>query len=64
MKQKQYVNVVPVNDLRPHQENENCPCAPRIEYHGRSWLVIHNSYDGREMFEYEALAFARKLENH
>jgi hypothetical protein len=62
-KRKQCINILPVNDLKAHVEDESCHCLPRIEEAKAGHLVIHNSYDGREMFEYDSLAFARKLDN-
>lgn len=42
--------VVPVNDLRAHViHSELCPCMPLMQEDGH--LVIHNSYDGREVGE-------------
>lgn len=41
-------HVYPPNDLLPHVTNgDYCPCEPRIE----GDLVIHNSWDGRELQE-------------
>lgn len=56
------IHILPTNDLKPHQENENCGCKPKIEIiickiceknHGHLHLniIIHNSYDGREFYE-------------
>ena len=49
------VHVVPMNDIRPHTA-PSCLCSPVVEMnvtnqgrHGHmEWLVIHNSWDGRE----------------
>jgi hypothetical protein len=62
-KRRQEINIVPVNDTKTHIESASCHCLPRIEDAKAGQLVIHNSYDGREMFEYDSLAFARKLDN-
>lgn len=58
-------HVVPCNDLKPHKEFVSiywdilkqvvecrCACKPVIEYREEGILVIHNSFDGREHFEY------------
>ena len=47
------VHVVPRDDLREHEENNEgaCWCQPRLEHHGRCLLVSHNSADGRELVE-------------
>jgi hypothetical protein len=53
------LHVYPLHDLHQHKtEGEDCPCHPRIEhvysddgkvYRGK--LIIHNSFDGRELLE-------------
>jgi len=43
--------VVPLDDLKPHTESDDCECRPKIEYVEGGKLVIHHSYDGREFFE-------------
>lgn len=40
-------HVIPLDDLREHDCNEDCWCRP-IEDEG---VYIHNSMDGREKFE-------------
>ncbi len=46
------VHIIPVDDLKDHDESQYCHCEPRIEPgdYGKN-LVIHNSYDGRELTE-------------
>ncbi len=45
-------HVLPINDIRLHSENgTNCHCNPRIQSDENGTLVIHNAFDGREMFE-------------
>ncbi len=42
-------HVMPVNDLRSHDQNHDCWCEPKIErLNGGQWLVTHNSADRRE----------------
>lgn len=41
------VHVMPVNDLRPHDESLQCWCRPVDD----AGVVVHNSMDGREDFE-------------
>lgn len=49
--------MVPVNDLHEHfSDGTPCLCSPRIEpvYSGSRFcgnIVIHNSWDGREVWE-------------
>lgn len=48
-----HIHVVPVNDWLPHNESSSgCGCSPRIEPGiDGSTIVIHNSFDGRELLE-------------
>ena len=43
------VHVVPDRDLRNHDPTGKCWCRPDIEDAGRT--IVHNSMDGRELFE-------------
>lgn len=45
------VHVLPVNDLKSHEEETTCECEPRIEIVEGGMLVVHNSFDGREIIE-------------
>jgi hypothetical protein len=45
------INVMPLNDLQEHYEHTHCPCNPRVEVIGASLLIVHNSYDHREIAE-------------
>ena len=45
------VDVMPVNDLREHIPGEHCPCKPTVEIVGANLVIIHNSWDGRELIE-------------
>lgn len=49
------IHVLPINDLRDHEESTYCWCEPRVEWLDESGLpypdgpvVIHNALDGRE----------------
>lgn len=46
-------HVFPVNDMREHiTDSPACHCNPKIEIQPNSGLlVVHNSYDGRELQE-------------
>lgn len=45
---KQAVHSVPLNDTRQHATDDAlCPCMPRALLDGS--LIVHNSYDGREV---------------
>jgi len=43
---------MPVDDIYPHFQRENCACNPKIEILANGTkLITHNSYDGREILE-------------
>jgi len=47
-------HIYPENDSYPHQlDGYQCSCDPRLEYdeNTETVLVIHNSFDGRELVE-------------
>lgn len=44
-----WTHIIPVNDDRSHTEDIYCPCQPRIDWD--SWIIIHNSFDFRELVE-------------
>lgn len=54
-------HVLPINDLRQHEESRACWCRPRIEIvesflpGPTSVLVVHHSADGRELVEEHGL---------
>ena len=41
------IHVIPTNDIYSHTESADCDCEPRVE----EGVVIHNSYDRREIIE-------------
>jgi hypothetical protein len=48
------IHVLPINDLKPHEEEGTmCPCGPVVEWEHDEALVIHNSFDRRELTESE-----------
>lgn len=47
-------HIVPINDLREHDEHLACWCAPRFEKvkgSSTALLVVHHALDGRELIE-------------
>jgi hypothetical protein len=44
------LHVMPLQDLREHEESDKCWCSPEID---PEWpmIVVHNSADRREKFE-------------
>lgn len=47
MTDKNVPHVLPINDLREHDETSQCWCKPIYD----EGIYIHNSMDGREKFE-------------
>lgn len=48
------VHVYPLGDARAHDtSNGPCPCSPKEELwnEGRVIVIVHNSFDGRELVE-------------
>jgi hypothetical protein len=46
------VHVYPLNDVFIHSTDTPwCDCHPRLEPYDSALLVIHNSWDGREITE-------------
>lgn len=44
-------NILPVDDIRPHREDEKCQCNPEVEDLGGSIMIYHNAFDGRDIVE-------------
>jgi len=44
-------HILPVNDLKEHTENTTCECEPKIIIGNGEMIVIHNSFDHREIIE-------------
>jgi hypothetical protein len=45
------IHILPINDIHPHIEEDSCKCQPKVQHVEGGTLVIHNSYDGREVLE-------------
>lgn len=44
--------VLPINDIKEHEEESTCSCNPKVEVlPNGDMLIIHNSFDGREYVE-------------
>lgn len=41
-------HVTPIGDLIEHEQDEDCPCGPEVEFVTGSSVYIHHSLDGRE----------------
>jgi predicted CoA-binding protein len=49
--EKEIYHILPVNDSDHHSECGDCKCSPRIEELSDRVLIVHNSFDGREVVE-------------
>mgnify|MGYP003402519020 FL=1 len=43
------IHIIPINDLREHEELTTCDCSPKVEFENGEMIIIHNSFDGREL---------------
>ena len=41
------IHVLPIDDLKPHEEKEDCWCKPNVE----DGVAVHNAMDKREEYE-------------
>ena len=44
-------HIIPVNDLKEHEDSSTCHCSPSVCLEGGDIFIVHNSYDGREIIE-------------
>ncbi len=44
-------HIMPVNDRKEHVQGDSCHCKPRIEKVDDNRIIVHNSYDCRELIE-------------
>lgn len=44
-------NIIPVNDLKEHIGSVGCECSPKVIFEEGEMIVVHNSYDRRELIE-------------
>ena len=45
------VHILPIGDLKEHEENTTCDCCPQVIFDEYEIIVIHNSYYEREKKE-------------
>lgn len=45
------IHITPVNDLEEHDQSSTCKCLPSVEFVNGEMIIIHNSFDGRELNE-------------
>lgn len=45
------VHVIPVNDLKEHEDSSTCECQPRVDIVEGGMVVVHHAWDNREIVE-------------
>jgi hypothetical protein len=45
------IHVLPIHDLREHEDTRTCWCQPTLRQESGAMMVIHQSADGRELIE-------------
>jgi len=43
------LHIIPLNDLKEHEEESTCDCCPTLIIENGEMIFVHNSYDGREL---------------
>lgn len=44
-----HLQIIPMNDVVAHDDNEDCACLPAVEETDHHlWMITHNAWDGRE----------------
>lgn len=49
-------HITPVNDIEEHEESIDCHCNPTINNEENAQIVVHNAFDGRELYEVDSLS--------
>ena len=45
-------HILPINDIKEHEESSSCHCVPKSEIlENGDIMITHNSFDGREFIE-------------
>jgi hypothetical protein len=45
------INIIPINDLEEHEEFSTCKCCPSLIIENGEMIILHNSFDKREIIE-------------
>jgi hypothetical protein len=45
------INIIPLNDSKEHEELTTCECCPSVQFENGEMIIIHNSFDGREIIK-------------
>jgi len=38
------LHIIPVNDIKPHEETSTCHCGPSLEMESGEMIIVHNSF--------------------
>jgi abortive infection bacteriophage resistance protein len=44
-------HILPINDSDTHEESTTCKCEPKVINENGNMIIVHNSFDGRELVE-------------
>ena len=45
------IHILPINDIKEHEETTTCECCPSVAFENGEMIIIHNSFDKRELNE-------------
>ncbi len=45
-------HVLPIDDIKQHEETTTCQCEPKVLHENGNMVIVHNSFDGREGIEW------------
>ena len=45
------IHIIPRNDIKDHDESSTCDCKPELIMENGEMILVHNSFDGRELTE-------------
>lgn len=46
------INITPIKDSNRHSEHHDCHCNPKTIEESGCFILVHNSFDGREGIEW------------
>lgn len=56
------IHVLPLGELEEHGTDSGCICGPRVDIEGAHLVIVHNSFDHREIVE-EAINIMNGVDN-
>lgn len=39
------IHIIPLNDIKEHEEATTCDCCPSVEFENGEMIVIHNEFE-------------------